>query len=268
MVKSVILVAAAEVGVAASLLILITNLGVFDHVYTNTSLDHYSERPFWLPILPSVAHPLNAAVNFGYLIVGFCWLLRISRSLSQRQISRDMGYCAAVFAWMSIVYAPTQLGRILTLGQRWAVLDQWFTLPFFMWACVWTIHTFIQPPPPAYVRMWLMTTSLAMYSLSLVTSIGFDIVFGFHMITVIVCGLGLLIHFFSWRLFTAYLLLNLSTLGFVFLKIFDHELAGVHEIFQIITGHFLSKICDFLQIHFALDSFFTIELQCAKKKLH
>jgi hypothetical protein len=38
---------------------------------------------------------------------------------------------------MAGCYGPIQLLRILTQLHRFAVLDQWFTLPFFMWVFVW-----------------------------------------------------------------------------------------------------------------------------------
>ena len=42
----------------------------------------------------------------------------------------------------------------------------------------------------------------------------------------------------------------LCCLGFAGLKLADHALAAWSPLFGSLTGHFWSKICDFLQIHF------------------
>ena len=50
--------------------------------------------------------------------------------------------------------------------------------------------------------------------------------------------------------------------GFVALKLVDLELPKFHIVFNYLSGHFLSKICDCMQIHFFCE--FIFNLNCSK----
>ena len=80
---------------------------------------------------------------------------------------------------MSILYAPVQFMRIITQRHLFAVLDQWFTLPLFMWTIVWYVHlSGVESSRKRSILIMLMTLSFSSYLLSLVYMHGFESSFG------------------------------------------------------------------------------------------
>jgi hypothetical protein len=54
--------------------------------------------------------------------------------------------------------------------------------------------------------------------------------------------------------------------GFVVLKLLDHHLAAVHDVFKIASGHFWSKWCDIGQILFVMLFFEELSIALEKPK--
>lgn len=100
-------------------------IGFFNEVNVDLGYAHYAEKPFWLG--PWMALPANTFINGGYVIIGLYWLLKVYLE----NISDSLQFYFFVFNWMAILYGPVQLMRILTQKTEWAILDQWYTLPFF-----------------------------------------------------------------------------------------------------------------------------------------
>ncbi len=218
--------------------------------------------------------PFNAAVNIGYAIVGLVWWRKIRSSQASGSVSDVHRYFLWTFVLLSMGYGPIQFRRIITQEWRWGVLDQWYTPPFFAFAAYMSVWCVCETPNKRMhgsVSDWyhrnVMTTAqtigtliLGVSSASYVFALrnprtGFDTVLGLHiLITVGCCTLML----FSGsddrlraRLIGPFLSAFVCCIGFVVLKLYDHELASWSG-HRAVTGHFVSKICDFLQIHFML----------------
>jgi len=156
-----------------------------------------------------------------------------------------------VFAWMGILYGPFQYLRIVTQDRRFAVLDQWFTLPFFAWVSAWCIRC-VHPKVVTWPVMGLIEVlSLLSYTASFASELGFDTALGIH-ILITVSAVIYLIQTFSARedIRAPFFCALACCLGFVGLKLADHRLALFHDFFTVLSGHFFSKICDAFQIHF------------------
>ena len=169
--------------------------GVFDGIHTNTAPDHYAEKAWpvlkdWAPWL--VIMPANTVVNLCYIIVGIYWLLatkilvkaqtRRGKAASTDLTGHDV-YMMYAFCWISIIYGPVQMARILMLKHRLAVLDQWYTLPGFAWVLVWALYN---------LRGWSVTTviavigiSISSYCLTLLHPLGFDFALACHIIVIV-----------------------------------------------------------------------------------
>ncbi|CAL1539052.1 unnamed protein product [Lymnaea stagnalis] len=232
---------------------------MFDEVALEIGFQHYAEKP-WLPLIGNFM-PLNTLINFAYFGLGLYWC-GMTRALNEQGILKNndtaMFY---IFNIMSCLYGCVQLLRILTQDVTWAVMDQWCTLPFFAILLVWGLY---------YKCGWsskrgvlIINLSLLSYALSLCVDIGFEIALGLH----VVCAIyGAVIAYRkhpaaeSMRYFNLALL---SCTGFVILKLLDHHMAHAFCIFKYMSGHFLSKICDVLQIHFVNNFFLDLTLQRA-----
>jgi len=221
-------------------------LGVFDGL-TDDQLprgpSHYAE-PFAADTFLKM--PLNALVNVSYIVVGVVWLLRIYNWPSSHHMQ-----LFSVFALWSITYGPVQFYRIVSQSRLGSVLDQWITLPIFSWVVVWNlVQDDIMQMRNAVTVVLLI--SVSSYGLLLIYTYGFEMALVVHIISAIITTYPTLKK--SPVVWSSFVAAILCCCGFVLLKIFDHSVS--FTFFNLpLTGHFLSKICDALQIHFVADVF-------------
>jgi len=229
-----------------------------DDVEVHLGLQHYSESlsPFsstWLPM------PLNAIVNIGYVAVGIFWILRVRGFRTRDAVSVDDAYMICVLAWMLVVYGPVQLVRIVTHWRVAGILDQWYTLPIFAWV---GISCRIIGQPSGQHSVWLvgivMTASLSSYGLTLLHRYGFEVALAAHITGVVAQAWWVHQRSLAEREVdrqkrqTAFFRAVVCCAGFVSLKLADWHLARLFPIpFAIFTGHFWSKVADFMQAHYS-----------------
>jgi hypothetical protein len=246
-------------------------LDVFRDVSTDLDLNHYAERAGWAgAYLPAcIPLPANTFVNIGYVVIGLLWIIRIHR-VNQglepwnkvNKATADVCYNFYVFAWMSVIYGPVQCFRIITRSHSSAVLDQWYTLPIFAWVAVWSID--ICWPVSCKMRwtfrtMTIMLVSVLLYLLALLHTLGFEIALAIHIPVVV--ALSWRVHMISEAVSSqeridAYIKALLCCAGFVLLKLADHLLASqLPSLFTVFSGHFWSKVADFMQIHYVCKFF-------------
>lgn len=235
--------------------------------------DEYAEKPdpeiYGEKFIEDVKFPANAVVNVLYSAFGTYWVMRAlfvdqappettqaprpSRKLIDRFSSDAL--MTAVFGWMGVFYGPVQFLRIATQSREWAVLDQWFTYPFFSWVFCWEMYS-MNPAMDKYWFLLVEIVSMSSYLFTFFSAFAFDVVLGVHILFAVTGGIYLIQKHPERPLMTPFLSAIVCTLGFVFLKLGDHWLASIHPFFTILSGHFWSKICDALQIHFACRMFF------------
>jgi len=239
-----------------------------DSVQVHLGLDHYAESlsplsTTWLPM------PFNAVVNVGYVAVGVFWILHV-RNNAAWMMRADEAYLMYVLAWMLVLYGPVQLVRILSHWRAAGILDQWFTLPIFAWVGVacYEIGGRIgggqSDDGLDFSRVELIVMlSVTSYGLALVFRRGFELALAAHIFGVVaqawrVCHRGssssaTMSELHRRRqLRPAFVKAVLCCIGFVTLKLADWPL--VHQLpvpFAVLSGHFWSKVADFLQAHFA-----------------
>lgn len=239
---------------------------IFDDVSTDLDLSHYAERAGWargfLPVwlLPL---PANTFVNAGYVVVGLVWLLSLARMHENRQISSNLSYSFYVFCWMSIIYGQVQCVRIVTRLHWSAVLDQWYTLPIFAWVGVWSadLHQHLQCGHSLSTpwKATLMLASVSSYAFSLLHENGFEMALAVHIVGVIIAAWQ--VHMVAadvtyTQRSRAFFMALVCCTGFVVLKLADHELVAIWpSFFSVLSGHFWSKVADFLQIHYTFKFF-------------
>lgn len=223
--------------------ILLANTSLFDHVKVDLSYEHYAEKT--VDSLPCfLAMPCNSLVNTGYLFMGLLWLFKYRNS----QETEEDRYRRQVFAFMAVFYAPVQWTRLAVLKRAPAVLDQWFTLPIFAWVLVWI--SFILEKSSRKHALVIELCSLLSYGLALVFDRGFEAALGLHVFFGVFKGVQAQLHVGNKQTFRYLVLAVLSCAGFVVLKLLDHWLAQFW-LFQRLTGHFWSKVCDVLQFHYS-----------------
>lgn len=236
-----------HVALASCLCVAAVRSGLFDSVFVQVGREHYAEAP--LAGLPAfLAMPFNSLVNLAYVLLGAYWLQSEASAPGGPAEVQRARYLKDVFAGMALVYGPVQWLRIATQTRAAAVLDQWLTLPIFAWPVAWCLCLDWGWKP------WLLLAveglSLSSYGLALLHPCGFELALGVHMATAV----GQALRTQGRRGGTSsakYLALGvLSCVGFVVLKLCDHQLAR-WPLFQRLTGHFWSKVCDVLQFHFA-----------------
>ncbi|KAG8447912.1 hypothetical protein GDO86_015142 [Hymenochirus boettgeri] len=233
-----------HVAVAFTVCFLLVNTGMMDMVTTELDYSHYAEKPItWLP--PFLAMPCNSLINLGYILLGIYWRLLESKAVGKDQTGQ---YLKNVFSWMALVYGPVQWVRIWTLSHYAALLDQWFTLPIFAWACIWCNSINKKWNTQHFLVMELI--SLGSYFLSLLHPQGFEVALAIHITWALISGVRAQSRFGDASSFKHLLFAFFSCLGFVVLKLMDHWLAQCF-MFQRFTGHFWSKVCDILQFHYA-----------------
>ncbi|KAJ8373044.1 hypothetical protein AAFF_G00271720 [Aldrovandia affinis] len=232
--------------IALVLCISVATSGVFNSVLVDLTYDHYAEKT--VDYLPGfLAMPFNSLVNLGYVAVGVYWLLRRAEDRDDNN-KQHAAYVKDVFAVMAIAYPLVQWVRLATLSRVPAVLDQWFTLPIFAWVPVWC--GFIAHGWRPRHALAAETCSLLSYALALAHDRGFEVALACHVVLAVTEGV-LAQRRFGDALSLRYLgLAVLSCFGFVALKVLDHALARYWP-FRHLTGHFWSKVCDFLQFHYS-----------------
>lgn len=235
-----------HVSVPFVLCVALANTNLFDEVEVDLSYEHYAEKT--VDYLPGFLRmPFNCLVNLAYIYMGLYWLLR-HRGVKETSESR---YMREVFALMALFYAPVQWARLAVLRRAPAVLDQWFTLPIFAWVPVWI--SFIECGPDKWRALpaaALELCSILSYGLTLAHRRGFEVALGCHITLALYKGVRVQLLHGDSRSRRSLLLALLSCAGFVVLKLLDHWLAQ-YLLFQRLTGHFWSKVCDVLQFHFS-----------------
>jgi len=229
-----------------------------DSVKVDLGLCHYSESlsPLstqWLPM------PMNTVVNVGYVAVGIYWILRVHSHLTNGSMSVDEAYLMYMFSWMLVLYGPVQLVRIVTHWRVAGILDQWYTLPIFAWTGISCREIGRTSGTLDVLSVSLIiTASIASYGLALLHSRGFEVALGAH-----ICGVvaqAWCVHRRSsadtevdrQRRWAAFSRAVVCCAGFVSLKLADWHLVRLLPIpFAVLSGHFWSKIADFMQAHYA-----------------
>ncbi|NP_001297908.1 transmembrane protein 187 precursor [Esox lucius] len=226
----------------------LANTSLFDSVLVDMNYDHYAEKN--LESLPCyLAMPFNSLINLGYLYIGIYWLLQRTDSKGDP----EAGYVKDVFALMVIAYGPVQWVRLATLRRAPSVLDQWVTLPIFAWVPVWC--QFIENGWRPRYTFAVELCAILSYGLSLLHDQGFEVALGIQVTFAVIKGFGVHRKYGDFRSQRYLVLALLSCSGFVVLKVLDHTLAK-YRLFQHLTGHFWSKVCDILQFHYSF-CFFT-----------
>lgn len=236
-----------HVAVASCLCTATVFAGVFDGIFVQVGYEHYAEAP--VASLPAfLAMPFNSLVNVAYVLLGMYWLRRRARAPGRAVEVWRARYLKDVFASMALVYGPVQWLRIATQLHHAAVLDQWLTLPIFAWPVAWCLSLDRGWEP--WLLLAIECLSLGSYGLVFLHPYGFEVALGAHIIVVVGQALRTHRRYGSASSGTSLALGTLSCSGFVVLKLCDHQLARWY-LFQRLTGHFWSKVCDVLQFHFA-----------------
>lgn len=221
----------------------LANTPLFDDVKVDLSYEHYAEQTVGsLPCF--LAMPFNSVVNAGYVLVGLRWLFRDA----DREERPEERYRREVFALMALMYAPVQWTRLALLKRAPAVLDQWFTLPIFAWVPVWI--SYVTDRSSRRFALVLELCSVSSYGLALLFDHGFEAALGLHVLVAVYSALQAQRRLGDQRTFGYLVRAVLSCAGFVVLKLLDHWLAQFW-LFQRLTGHFWSKVCDVLQFHYS-----------------
>ncbi|ESO95831.1 hypothetical protein LOTGIDRAFT_56839, partial [Lottia gigantea] len=223
--------------------------GVFKVAKTDIGLEHYAEKQHFKTIFPKwFKMPFNTCINIGYILVGAYWCAITTLSMENKLISVVESYLFYIFNISAAYYGAVQTLRILTQRHEFAVLDQWLTLPFFMMVFIWGLYLKYGWSP--WRAAILMTLSLTSYCLTLLTPYGFEIVLGCHILWAVTGGVLAYQRYPSSHSQLNFILACLFCIGFVILKLLDLHLVQYHTVFTILSGHFLSKICDILQIYY------------------
>lgn len=226
------------------LCVALVRTSLFDGVLVDVSHEDYAEpRVEALPAL--LRMPCNSVVNLLYPLLGLYWLRRGGG------IDPTTRYMNDVFGLMALLYGPLQWTRLALLKRAPAVLDQWVTLPIFAWVPAW-IRMIERVPAERRVRdAWLLELcSLLSYGLALVHERGFEAALCVHVAYAVFMGVRVQVKQGDRRTRRFLLLAVVSCAGFVVLKLLDRVLDRFW-LFQRLTGHFWSKVCDVLQFHFS-----------------
>ncbi|KAL8604336.1 hypothetical protein ACOMHN_028099 [Nucella lapillus] len=253
-VRHILLQASATVLLVTLAMILVAGSGVFDSATVELGLEHYAEKPLpWLPDF--VPMPLNTVVNCGYVLCACYWCFFIQRARLDGVVKDPDTYFFLVFNVMGCVYGFVQLYRIVMQTVCSAIMDQWYTLPFFMMVYVWAQNVGGQCSWPQFYT--LMCVSIVSYCLTLLTPVGFELALACHILLAVSGAYSLYQQHPSRCALRCFVMAIVCCCGFVVLKLLDLHLPGVHWVFSYVSGHFLSKICDVLQFHYASQFFFS-----------
>lgn len=234
----------------------IANCNLSKFAYAEVGFHQYAEIDDPTTILKM---PFNAIINFGYVLVGIYWL----KETKNLPLNGDGRYYLDVFSMMSIAYGPVQFLRIVTQHRLFAILDQWFTLPIFAWASLIGNFSLNQQRQPA-LESFVLLASVSSYGLALICQFGFEAALGLHILFAVLIGITCQLKAGTQSSSKYLVFAVLSCFGFVFLKINDHQLGRSHWIFKRLSGHFLSKICDILQINFVVKFFIELLVKNTK----
>lgn len=239
-------------------------LGLFDAVHTDDGYSHYAEKPWtFLPYkFPArLKMPGNTFVNFGYIVIALYWIFNIRRQSEQKLISERQAYMFYVFAWSSLLYAPVQFMRIFTQNHRFAILDQWHTLPIFAWVTVWACFLAEGWNSGTVISIVMVSCSSYCFTLLKIAGYedkGFEASLAIHILFAVYNGIKIYRMYPSRPARQALFLGVLCCTGFVVLKLSDQALGKYHPFFRVLSGHFWSKIADFMQIHYVCKFFFHV----------
>lgn len=223
--------------------IALANTTLFDDVKVDLTYDHYAEKTVdHLPFF--IAMPFNSLINIAYMLMGLFWLLKYK---DMHETAEDR-YMRQVFAFMAVFYAPVQWTRLAVLMRAPAVLDQWLTLPIFAFVPIWL--SFLADKSTKKYALMLEMCSVLSYGLAIKFESGFEAALGCHVLLAVYKGIQVQLRLGNHRTFRYLVLAVLCCAGFVVLKLLDHWLAQFW-LFQRVTGHFWSKVCDVLQFHYS-----------------
>ena len=232
---------------------------ILDKAKVDTDFGHYAEKADPESFLKI---PANALINIAYIAVGLYWIYHTRKRESKLQ---DMAWFFYIFSWMAMFYGPVQFGRIITQARLFAIMDQWFTLPFFSWVICWNEFVYRNRTMNPVRMLRIVNLSIMSYFVVLLHDQGFEFLLGLHMLGVVAFTMrtqSKLGTEMSRRYFL-YALLSFS--GFVGLKLADHYLAQF-AVFQRFTGHFWSKVCDAGQVHFVARYFQSLKSEKKRKE--
>ncbi len=245
----------------------VIKLGLFDSAFTENGLEFYAEKahPKLKEFFPTLDMPLNTIVNIGYVNVGLVIVAHTQKLLMNKKLKDSDAAMFFIFGWSAFLYGHVQFWRILLQRQHESVMDQWITLPIFAWTVAWTIHLFYD---------WSLVTNIVIIMLSTVSycltwysKIGFEIALGWHIIAGLISGGTLYWRIPLRKVRRTFWITLLMCSGFVILKLLDLQLPAYHEMFYTVSGHFLSKICDFLMIYFTAQFFLHCNMTINKYNL-
>ena len=260
--------------IAGSIIASTVILGLFDAVATDDGYEHYAEKPWtFLPkhfFIGKFRMPGNTFVNVGYFIVTVFWICHIYDECSRKKrITEKQAYMFYIFIWSSMLYAPVQVVRILTQNHRAAILDQWYTLPIFAWVTVWS--NFIACGWNPASSLSIITVSSCSYCFTLLKIAGyedkgFEVSLAIHILFAVISGWRIYRMYPSSKALRSVALGILCCIGFVGLKLADPHLGKFHPFFRVLSGHFWSKIADFMQIHYVCQFFLYITWEMNERK--
>jgi len=211
--------------------------------------------------------PANAMVNLGYVLVSLYWLYKL-----RDPKYKDCNYIRIFYIFSSLcgLYSGIQFMRIITQERIWGILDQWITLPFFSYVTVWNLVIGLEisnrfaRKTAIMMEVGIVLASFFSYFLAVMHPLGFEVSLTVHIIFAVLSAFIPLKYFGPrFELLSPFFLAILSCTGFVILKVMDHS---IPLLFNRFSGHFWSKICDFLQIHFSLQ-FFNVVYLLSKAKV-
>lgn len=229
-------------------------IDIFKRVQTDVGFEHYAEIPSMTSLVPQqIKMPWNTVVNLGYIIGGVIWMAKTWNSWKSHALSDVDTFVFYFFNWLCLFCAPIQGLRTVVQLHEFAIMDQWATLTFFIWVPICCHHILFGWNP---ATMFLsMLASVFSYGLTLVHHRGFEMALGCHMLLSVMGGLAAYKKYGNRESKAALIGGVAAGCGFVGLKLLDLYLPSVHPVFMNISGHFLSKVCDIIQIHLA-NSFF------------
>eukprot|EP01137_Pigoraptor_chileana_P002231 Opistho-2@40774 len=243
-------------------------MSILQRVHVELGAQHYAEPYNGNTFLKM---PANAIVNAAYVVVGAHWLNRSRHDAKFRAADFFMGdrgrkyFCT--FPSLAIAYAPIQFGRIVLQDRAFAVLDQWVTLPIFAVASYWAHHVAneieLKKKAAAKARDIDVARASTPLGLGLGSAValsvasfapaffhprGFEVALCAHIASAAWGGVRLLqLSRWDCALVKDVGLALASCAGFVALKLLDHHIPLVCG---TLSGHFWSKICDALQVHY------------------
>jgi len=203
--------------------------------------------------------PFNALVNVGYVFVALYWFRTINHL--PKGSHKPFFYLMATQAFC---YGFIQFFRIITQLHVFGVADQWVTLPFFSTVIAWSHQLLFFPKTPFLLLRTFLIITLSILSYLGVLFLDFVLYlewFSFSLcVHILLCVVMVFFLMqktqYSSRILKPFILALGCCCGFVFLKVLDHWLA-LHYCFAFcnLTGHFWSKVCDFMQIHYVMSFF-------------